>query len=170
MKISTASIQYQASNYNNQALVETERQPTDDESQEEPDYVLSEFLDAKVQKYSEDNATFAEQYQNLEKAYKYFTQQVVALQEQVNKLKQSTVQRSLTIDNSQYGPAEEGYQLTMDAEHIGAKKYKTEQQQEEMNRLQLQLSEVKSQQAAIKQQIIELVINEMKRRGDDFTI
>ena len=58
----------------------------------------------------------------------------------------------------------------MDAEHIGAKKYKTEQQQEEMNRLQLQLSEVKSQQAAIKQQIIELVINEMKRRGDDFTV
>ena len=170
MKISTASIQYQASNYNNQALVETEPQPKDDESQEQPDYVLSEFLDAKVQKYSEDNATFAEQYQNLEKAYKYFTQQVVALQEQVNKLKQSTVQRSLTIDNSQYGPAEEGYQLTMDAEHIGAKKYKTEQQQEEMNRLQRQLSEVKSQQAAIKQQIIELVINEMKRRGDDFTV
>ncbi|WP_417668346.1 hypothetical protein [Pseudoalteromonas tetraodonis] len=69
MKISTASIQYQASNYNNQALVETERQPTGDESQEELDYVLSEFLDAKVQKYSEDSATFAEQYQNLEKAY-----------------------------------------------------------------------------------------------------
>ncbi|WP_252729993.1 hypothetical protein [Pseudoalteromonas tetraodonis] len=87
MKISTASIQYQASNYNNQALVETERQLTGDESQEELDYVLSEFLDAKVQKYSEDSATFAEQYQNLEKAYK----QVVALQEHVNKLKQSTV-------------------------------------------------------------------------------
>lgn len=87
MKISTASIQYQASNYNNQALVETERQPTGDESQEELDYVLSEFLDAKVQKYSEDSATFAEQYQNLEKAYK----QVVALQEHVNKLKLSTV-------------------------------------------------------------------------------
>lgn len=87
MKISTASIQYQASNYNNQALVETEQQPTGDESQEELDYVLSEFLDAKVQKYSEDSATFAEQYQNLEKAYK----QVVALQEHVNKLKQSTV-------------------------------------------------------------------------------
>lgn len=87
MKISTASIQYQASNYNNQALVETERQLTGDESQEELDYVLSEFLDAKVQKYSEDSATFSEQYQNLEKAYK----QVVALQEHVNKLKQSTV-------------------------------------------------------------------------------
>ncbi|WP_254659023.1 hypothetical protein [Pseudoalteromonas tetraodonis] len=87
MKISTASIQYQASNYNNQALVETERQLTGDESQEELDYVLSEFLDAKVQKYSEDSATFSEQYQNLEKAYK----QVVALQEHINKLKQSTV-------------------------------------------------------------------------------
>ena len=48
MKISAASIQYQTSNYNNQALVETERQPTDDESQEEPDYVLSEFLRAKL--------------------------------------------------------------------------------------------------------------------------
>ena len=53
---------------------------------------------------------------------------------------------------------------------MGAKKYKTEQQQEEINRLELQLSEVKSQQAAIKQQIIELVIKEMKRRGDGFTI
>ncbi|ATD03622.1 hypothetical protein PTE01_25160 [Pseudoalteromonas tetraodonis GFC] len=170
MKISTASIQYQASNYNNQPLIESEQQRINDKSEEEPDYVLSEFLDAKVQKYSEDNSTFAEQYQNLEKAYKYFTQQVVALQEQVNKLKQSTVQRSLTIDNSQYGPAEDDSRLTMDAEHMGAKKYKTEQQQEEINRLELQLSEVKSQQAAIKQQIIELVINEMKRRGDDFTI
>lgn len=94
---------------------------------------------------------------------------MVALQEQVNKLKQSTVQRSLTIDNSQYGPAEDDSRLTMDAEHMGAKKYKTEQQ-EEINRLELQLSEVKSQQAAIKQQIIELVINEMKRRSDDFTV
>ncbi|MGB1977814.1 hypothetical protein LOC50_04385 [Pseudoalteromonas sp. SCSIO 43095] len=48
----------------------------------------------------------------------------------------------------------------MDAEHIGAKKYKIEQQQEGINRLQPQLSEVKSPQAAIKQQIIELVTNE----------
>lgn len=43
MKISTASIQYQASNYNYQALVETERQPTGDESQEELDYVYQSF-------------------------------------------------------------------------------------------------------------------------------
>ena len=169
MKISAASVQYQASDYNNQPLIGSERQRIDDKSEEEPDYVLSEFLDAKVQTYSEDNATFANQYKNLEKAYKYFTQQVVALQEQVNTLKQSTVQRSLTIDNSQYGPAEDDNRLAVDAEHIGAKKYKTEQQQEEINRLEQQLSELQSQQAAIKQQIIELVINEMKRRGDDFT-
>jgi len=36
--------------------------------------------------------------------------------------------------------------------------------------LELQLGELKSEQAAIKQQMVELVISEMKRRGDDYTI
>ncbi|GAA78580.1 hypothetical protein P20495_1072 [Pseudoalteromonas sp. BSi20495] len=37
--------------------------------------------------------------------------------------------------------------------------------------LELQLGELKSEQAAIKQQMVELVISEMKRRGDhDYTV
>jgi hypothetical protein len=102
MKISPAPIQHQAYNYSNQPLIQLGQQRAEDTSEEVPEYVLSEFLDAKVQKYSEDNATFSDQYKNLEKAYKYFTQQVVALQEQINKLKQSPLQRSLTIDSSAY--------------------------------------------------------------------
>jgi hypothetical protein len=36
--------------------------------------------------------------------------------------------------------------------------------------LELQLGELKTEQAALKQQMIELIINEMRRRGDDYTI
>ncbi|MBE0359661.1 MULTISPECIES: hypothetical protein [Pseudoalteromonas] len=174
MKISPAPIQHQAYNYSNQPLIQLGQQRAEDTSEEvpeeEPEYVLSEFLDAKVQKYSEDNATFSDQYKNLEKAYKYFTQQVVALQEQINKLKQSPLQRSLTIDSSAYEQDKDDARLTIDTEHMGSKKYKSEQQQQQINMLELQLGELKTEQAALKQQMIELIINEMRRRGDDYTI
>ena len=58
----------------------------------------------------------------------------------------------------------------LNVDHLGAKKYKNTQQQDEIDRLELQLSELKSEQAAIKQQMIELVISELKRRDDDYTI
>ncbi|TMN70797.1 hypothetical protein CWB74_23705, partial [Pseudoalteromonas piscicida] len=79
-----------------------DKQLTEQESEEEPNYVLSKFLDTKAQKYSEDNATFGNQYKSLEKVYKHFTGQIVALQEQINKLKQSPVQRSLSVNSSAY--------------------------------------------------------------------
>ena len=132
--------------------------------------MLSKFLDTKVQKYSEDNATFAEQYQNLEKAYKYFTGQIVALQEQINKLKQSPVQRSLSVDNSANELNKSDANSALNVDHLGANKYKNTQQQDQIDRLELQLGELKSEQAAIKQQMIELVISEIKRRDDDYTI
>ncbi|MDO6464136.1 hypothetical protein [Pseudoalteromonas carrageenovora] len=170
MNISPSPISYKVLTNNSQPLKLPDKQLTEQESEEEPNYVLSKFLDTKVQKYSEDNATFGNQYKNLEKVYKHFTGQIVALQEQINKLKQSPVQRSLTIDSSANELNKSDANLTLDAEHLGVKKYKNTQQQDQIDMLELQLGELKSEQAAIKQQMVELVISEMKRRGDSYTI
>jgi len=179
MKISAAPIPYQVHSSNTQPLAQSDKLPvekaseekSEEENEEEPKYVLSKFLDTKAQKYSEDNATFGDQYKNLEKVYKHFTGRVIALQEQINKLKQSPVQLSLTINTSASELDESDASLTLDAEHLGSKKYKNTQQQEQIDMLELQLRELKSEQAAIKQQMVELVISEMKRRGDhDYTV
>jgi len=178
MKVSAAPIPYQVHSSNTQPLAQSDKlavekaseEKSEEENEEEPNYVLSKFLDTKAQKYSEDNATFGNQYKNLEKVYKHFTGQIVALQEQINKLKQSPVQRSISIDNSTKELNKSDANSTLDADHLGAKKYKNTQQQDQIDRLELQLGELKSEQAAIKQQMIELVISEMKRRGDSYTI
>ncbi|WP_166419143.1 hypothetical protein [Pseudoalteromonas sp. Z1A8] len=178
MKISPTPIPYQVHNPNTQPLAQSDKlsvekasgENSEEENEEEPKYVLSKFLDTKAQEYSEDNATFSNQYKNLEKVYKHFTGRVIALQEQINKLKQSPVQRSLTIDSSANEINKSDANLTLDAEHLGSKKYKNTQQQEQIDMLELQLGELKSEQAAVKQQMVELVISEMKRRGDDYTI
>ena len=178
MKISAASIPYQVHSSNAQTLAQSDKLPvekaseekSEEENEEEPKYVLSKFLDTKAEEYSEDNATFGNQYKNLEKVYKHFTGRVIALQEQINKLKQSPVQRSITINTSVSELNKSDASLTFDAEHLGSKKYKSTQQQEQIDMLELQLGELKSEQAAIKQQMVELVISELKRRGDDYTI
>ena len=178
MKVSAAPIPYQVHSSNTQPLAQSDKLPvekaseekSEEENEEEPKYVLSKFLDTKAQEYSEDNATFGNQYKNLEKVYKHFAGRVIALQEQINKLKQSPVQRSITINTSVSEPNKSDASLTLDAEHLGVKQYKNTQQQEQIDMLELQLGELKSEQAAIKQQMVELVINELKRRGDDYTI
>ena len=178
MKILAAPIPYQVHSSNAQTLAQSDKLPvekaseekSEEENEEEPKYVLSKFLDTKAQEYSEDNATFGNQYKNLEKVYKHFAGRVIALQEQINKLKQSPVQRSITINTSVSEPNKSDASLTLDAEHLGVKQYKNTQQQEQIDMLELQLGELKSEQAAIKQQMVELVINELKRRGDDYTI
>ena len=178
MKVSAAPIPYQVHSSNTQPLAQSDKLPvekaseekSEEENEEEPKYVLSKFLDTKAQEYSEDNATFGNQYKNLEKVYKHFTGQIAALQEQINKLKQSPVQRSLSVDFSTNELNKSDANSALDAEHLGAKKYKNTQQQDQIDRLELQLGDLKSEQAAIKQQMIELVISEIKRRGDDYTI
>jgi len=178
MKILAASIPYQVHSSNTQPLAQSDKltvekaseEKSEEENEEEPKYVLSKFLDTKAEEYSEDNATFGNQYKNLEKVYKHFTGRVIALQEQINKLKQSPVQRSITINTSVSELNKSDASLTFDAEHLGSKKYKSTQQQEQIDMLELQLGELKSEQAAIKQQMVELVISELKRRGDDYTI
>ncbi|MEL0641034.1 hypothetical protein V6260_10520 [Pseudoalteromonas aliena] len=170
MNISPSPISYKVLSNNSQPPKQPDKQLNEKESEEEPNYVLSKFLDTKAQKYSEDNATFGNQYKNLEKVYKHFTGQIVALQEQINKLKQSPVQRSLLVNSSANELNKSDANSALDADHLGVKKYKNTQQQDKIDRLELQLGELRSEQAAIKQQMIELVISEIKRRGDSYTI
>ena len=109
---------------------------------------------------------FGDQYKNLEKVYEHFLGRVIALQEQINKLKQSPIQSSLTINSTANEPNKSDASLAIGVEHLGSKKYKNSQQQEQIDILERQLGELKSEQAAIKQQMVELVMSEMKRRGD----
>ncbi|CAI86113.1 hypothetical protein [Pseudoalteromonas translucida] len=166
MKISPAPPLHHAYSLNTQPLTQPGKQLAEGETEDEPKYVLSKFLDTKAQKYSEDNAMFGDQYKNLEKVYKHFIGRVIALQEQINKLKQSPIQSSLTINSTANEPNKSDASLAIDVEHLGSKKYKNSQQQEQIDILERQLGELKSEQAAIKQQMVELVMSEMKRRGD----
>ena len=125
--MSPTPIAYQVNSSNTQPLAQSDKlavekaneEKSEEEAEEEPNYVLSKFLDTKAQQYSEDNATFSNQYKNLEKVYKHFTGRVIALQEQINKLKQSPIQRSLTIDSSANELNKNDASLTLDAEHLG---------------------------------------------------
>ena len=66
---------------------------------DEPKYTLSEFLDAKAQQYSDEDASFAGQYENLEKVYDDLEQKINVLQEQISKLKQNPIQRHLQLES-----------------------------------------------------------------------
>ena len=72
MKISPAPPLHHAYSLNTQPLTQPGKQLAEGETEDEPKYVLSKFLDTKAQKYSEDNAMFGDQYKNLEKVYKHF--------------------------------------------------------------------------------------------------
>ncbi|MEI8604061.1 hypothetical protein [Pseudoalteromonas sp. B160] len=139
---------------------------------EQPEYILSEFLDAKAQEYSEDDVNFAEQYNNLQKVYEDFAQKIIVLQEQINKLKQDPIQRNLKLEshNSNFIQLEkntEAQNLKIDPDHTGAKKYRDSQQQEQIDILVQQLNELKSNHAEIKKQMIEMVITELKKRDNE---
>jgi len=75
MQISAASIPYQVHSSNTQPLAQSDKLPvekaseekSEEENEEEPKYVLSKFLDTKAEEYSEDNATFGNQYKNQKK-------------------------------------------------------------------------------------------------------
>ncbi|WP_405632593.1 hypothetical protein [Pseudoalteromonas sp. Ld20] len=170
MKILPVITPPEAQGYKSRYEMHLEKKEQQDE--EEPAYILSEFLDDKAQEYSDDDVSFGEQYKNLEKIYENFAQKITVLQEQINKLNQNPIQRHLQLKSSQaqftdvqVSSLEQS--LTVEVEHIGAKKYKNSQQQAQIDLLVKQLGEMQTEQAAIKRQMIEMIVTEMKKRDND---
>ncbi|WP_404340534.1 hypothetical protein [Pseudoalteromonas mariniglutinosa] len=139
-----------------------EKKPQDEN---EKKYTLSKFLDAKAQEYSDDDVNFADNYKNLQKVYDDLEKKVAVLQEQVNKLKQDPIQRHLKLDSPATELVNTETRLTVAIEPVAVKKYKSSQQQIDI--LEGQLAELQSKKAAVKQQMIEMVITEMKKRDND---
>ncbi|MDQ9091457.1 hypothetical protein RC083_07630 [Pseudoalteromonas haloplanktis] len=139
---------------------------------DEPEYTLSEFLDAKAQQYSDEDASFAGQYENLEKVYDDLEQKINVLQAQISKLKQDPIQRHLQLESAtaevvKSEQSEEQQSLKIAPEHTGVKRYRESQQQEQIDILMQQLNELQSKQAEVKQQMIDMVITELKKRDNE---
>ncbi|BDF93864.1 hypothetical protein [Pseudoalteromonas sp. KAN5] len=136
---------------------------------DEPEYVLSEFLDAKAQQYSDEDASFAGQYENLEKVYDDLKQKINVLQEQISKLNQDPIQRHLQLNSHSLDTQSnnKSQSLTMQPEHGGVKRYRNSQQQKQIDILLQQLNELQSKQAEVKQQMINMVIMEIKKRDNE---
>lgn len=139
---------------------------------DEPEYTLSEFLDAKAQQYSDEDASFAGQYENLEKVYDDLEQKINVLQAQISKLKQDPIQRHLQIERTtaEVVKSEQSnvqQSLKIAPEHTGVKRYRDSQQQEQIDILMQQLNELQSKQAEVKQQMMEMVITEIKKRDNE---
>ena len=139
---------------------------------DEPEYVLSEFLDTKAQQFSDEDASFAGHYENLEKVYDDLEQKINVLQEQISKLKQDPIQRHLQLKNDNpeiINSAQNKVQqsLNIQPEHTGVNRYRDSQQQEQIDILLKQLNELQSKQAQVKQQMIDMVITELKKRDNE---
>lgn len=136
---------------------------------DQPEYVLSEFLDAKAQQFSDEDASFAGHYENLEKVYDDLERKINVLQEQISKLNQDPIQRQLQLKshNQVSQSSNKSQSLTMQSEHTGVKRYRDSQQQEQVDILLKQLNELQSKQAQVKQQMIDMVITELKQRDNE---
>ena len=73
MKISPAINLPKAEGFQTNSDKRLQQQQSQDD---EPKYTLSEFLDAKAQQYSDEDASFAGQYENLEKVYDNLEQKI----------------------------------------------------------------------------------------------
>lgn len=136
---------------------------------DQPEYVLSEFLDAKAQQFSDEDASFAGHYENLEKVYDDLERKINVLQEQISKLNQDPIQRHLQLNshNPVTQNSNKNQSLTMLPEHAGVKRYRDSQQQDHIDILLKQLNELQSKQAQVKQQMIDMVITELKQRDNE---
>lgn len=169
MKISPAINLPKAEGFQTNSDKRLQQQQSQDD---EPKYTLSEFLDAKAQQYSDEDASFAGQYENLEKVYDDLEQKINVLQEQISKLKQNPIQRHLQLESGTaevVKPEQSKVQqsLNIQPEHTGVKRYRESQQQEQVDILLHQLNELQSQQAEVKQQMMDMVITELKKRGNE---
>ncbi|NOU51422.1 hypothetical protein HG263_12870 [Pseudoalteromonas sp. JBTF-M23] len=131
------------------------------ESEQTKNVMLSEHFDDIAQGYKEGNPQFKEQYENFEEALALLKERIEQLREQINKLKSAPLQRVLRIDSQ--SSVDTIDTNTQTNQHIGAREYQSNSEQEQIDALEKQLGELKGQEAHIKAQMFHMIEEETER-------
>ncbi|TMN46079.1 hypothetical protein [Pseudoalteromonas sp. S2755] len=138
------------------------------ETEEKPknEVILTEFMDKKAKKYKGNNPNFKQQYEMLEQSEALMKEQIQHLQQLISELKKTPLQRAVKVSTVSDADIPTTQEDTLRYEHTGAKQYRDNETEKEIEILTQQLDELKSQYADIKQQMIQMVLDEMTRQRD----
>ncbi|MCF6440008.1 hypothetical protein L1077_11240 [Pseudoalteromonas luteoviolacea] len=133
---------------------------------EEKQPLVSKELDKEAAAYKRRNPVFKEQYENLEKVVELVQEKIRNLQKEINELKKPPLQRTLTIHAPAAGSGDSVPDMAKSneaPEHIGSKAYKNTQEEDLIEVLEQQLNDLKTQEAEIRTEMINLILEERKK-------
>lgn len=155
-----------ALNANNDTSTATSNSTEETEEKPENETILTEFMDKKAKKYKGNNPNFKQQYEMLEQSEALMKEQIQHLQQLISELKKTPLQRAIKVSTVSDIDVPTTQEDTLRYEHTGAKQYRDNETEKEIEILTQQLDELKSQHADIKQQMIQMVLDEMTRQRD----
>ncbi|MCG9771578.1 hypothetical protein L1D59_23595 [Pseudoalteromonas piscicida] len=159
-----------ALNANNETSTATSNSTEETEAKPEPEpeneTILTEFMDKKAKKYKGNNPNFKQQYEMLEQSEALMKEQILHLQQLISELKKTPLQRAIKVSTVSDADIPTTQEDVLRYEHTGAKQYRDNETEKEIEILTQQLDELKSQHADIKQQMIQMVLDEMTRQRD----
>ncbi|KZN65939.1 hypothetical protein N473_10245 [Pseudoalteromonas luteoviolacea CPMOR-1] len=133
-----------------------------DEKEVKPPIITKE-LDQEAAGYKRRNPVFKEQYENLEKVVELLQEKIRNLQEEINELKKPPLQRTLTFHQDPTATAEQLTDNEQLSEHVGSQAYKNTKEEEQIEILEQQLQKLKGQEAEIRTEMINLILEERKK-------
>ncbi|ODB39624.1 hypothetical protein BB427_11745 [Pseudoalteromonas sp. BMB] len=155
-----------ALNANNETPTATSNSTEETEAKPENEAILTEFMDKKAKKYKSNNPNFKQQYEMLEQSEALMKEQIQHLQQLISELKKTPLQRAIKVSTVSGADIPTTQEDPLRYEHTGAKQYRDNETEKEIEILTQQLDELKSQHADIKQQMIQMVLDEMTRQRD----
>ncbi|KJY87879.1 hypothetical protein CWB89_02825 [Pseudoalteromonas piscicida] len=155
-----------ALNANNDTSTATSNSTEETEEKPANETILTEFMDKKAKKYKGNNPNFKQQYEMLEQSEALMKEQIQHLQQLISELKKTPLQRAIKVSTVSDIDVPTTQEDTLRYEHTGAKQYRDNETEKEIEILTQQLDELKSQHADIKQQMIQMVLDEMTRQRD----
>ncbi|MGA4607349.1 hypothetical protein [Pseudoalteromonas maricaloris] len=155
-----------ALNANNETPTVTSNSTVETEAKPENEAILTEFMDKKAKKYKGNNPNFKQQYEMLEQSEALMKEQIQHLQQLISELKKTPLQRAIKVSTVSDADIPTTQEDILRYEHTGAKQYRDNETEKEIEILTQQLDELKSQHADIKQQMIQMVLDEMTRQRD----
>ncbi|AUJ70778.1 MULTISPECIES: hypothetical protein [Pseudoalteromonas] len=155
-----------APNANNETPTATSNSTEETEEKPTNEAILTEFMDKQAKKYKGNNPNFKQQYEMLEQSEALMKEQIQHLQQLISELKKTPLQRAIKVSTVSDADIPTTQENILRYEHTGAKQYRDNETEKEIEILTQQLDELKSQHADIKQQMIQMVLDEMTRQRD----
>ncbi|MBQ4811863.1 hypothetical protein A7985_13990 [Pseudoalteromonas luteoviolacea] len=132
------------------------------QEQTEPPIITKE-LDQEAEGYKARNPNFKSQYEDLEKVVTLIQEQIRELQKEINELKKAPIQKTLVLHTEQLQTVPD-LPDEQHSTHLGGKFYKNTQVEEQVEILEQQLRELQSQEAEIRTNMIDMILEERKER------